>query len=234
MPFGDLLETAVYNSSADSTPDVAFADVTAGNLIVSCVFVGDDTDVVPNGDLLQAVEASDAGQTDSLAIGYRVIVGGDGLTWGWTQDNADQACLINREFEGPWEASPLDVTDTTAFADDQGTMVAGPTATTAQNDELIIAAWSKRTRAIPQTITLNSVSDSFINLLNEDNEPASASMKGVATATKVLTATGTPQTTGTFNIATNQRVGACMATFKKQAAAGTAFPHHYYAQQHGA
>lgn len=226
MAFGDIIQTAVFDSDGDSSPDVAFASgVTAGNLIVSACFTGDGG-LTPAGDLLEAVDHLDTGQTDGFSLGYRVVQGGDGTTWGWTQDSADQAALINREFEGPWEASPLDQTDTTAHVDDPDPSVAGPTGTTSQNDELAVAAWSKRVRAGGSgTVTVSAVSDSFTDRLNEDNQAATTAMKGVAMAIKVLTATGTPQSSATITADSGAwRVGALLATFKKAAAVGGATP----------
>lgn len=227
VAFGDLVQSAVANAGTGTTISATFASgVTPGNLIVAVAYSGDGPLSV-SGDLLLAVDHHDTGQDDGFAGGYRVVESGDGTTWGFTQPGSDQWAIILYELEGPWKASPLDQTDTTAFSDETvaNSQTAGPTSTTTQNDEVAVAAWGfRRTTDAPQ-LTISTVSDSFINLLQEDDS-FSDFQKSVAIATKVLTATGTPSTQATFSKGGvgNWRTGALMMTFTKAAEAGGTTP----------
>lgn len=218
VAFGDLVQTAVLDSSGSATVQTTFASgVTTGNLIVAVAYCADATLTVA-GDLLSAIQNDDATTDNGLEIGYRVVQSGDGDTWGFTQPSADQFALILREFEGPWEASPLDQTGTTAHGADPSPQTVTAAGGTAQADELVVAGWGFA-EGVEQSSAVNAVSDSFVSLLNEHNNLGTAFQISVATAFKVLTATGTPSTAATWlpNAGVNLRAGAVLATFKKEA-----------------
>lgn len=222
MAFGDMIQTAVANGISTTVQATFGSAVTTGNLIVAVAFSGDGPLTVA-GTLAEDINHHDTGQDDGFSIGHRVVQGGDGTTWGFTAPGADQFAIILREYEGPWEASPLDQTGTAAFADLVNTQQVTAGGTTSQNDELVVAAWGFRAMASDFTDTPTSVDNSFADLLNEINLPG-ALQKGVGTARKVLTATGTPTVTATFSGGSGfscGRSGALIATYKKGAAVST-------------
>lgn len=220
MAFGDLVQSAVADADANATAQATFASaVTPGNLIVVVTQTGDGP-LTPNGDLLEAVDNHDTGQDDGHAIGYRVVQSGDGTTWGFTQPSADQFEIILYEFEGPWEASPLDQTGVTAFVDSPTSQAVTASGATTQADELVIATWGDRAiGGVGNSAAIAGVDNSFITLLQEHNNFGNSARKSVGIATKVLTATGTPTVTATFDD-TSGRSGAALATFKKGAGGG--------------
>lgn len=226
--FGDILNFGVNNSGGSTNCTATLGgSPTAGSLIVAVCFAGDDADVVPQGDLLEAIENPDVVQTDTTALGYRYVQSGDGTTWGFTQGSSDQIAAIVREFDGGFETTPLDQTGITAYATNDTTIIATVDGATSQNDELAVAGWGYRTLAgQAQTITFDSVSDSFTNLLEEVDQDGTGAEKAVGTAIKVLSTIHTPSTTGTFS-ASNSVVfsaGALMATFKASGGAPAPAP----------
>jgi len=215
--FGDIVQEAVNDSPSSSNVNATFAgSPTAGNLIVVTCFAGDDTDLVVAGTLLEAVENADTTNSDSTAIGYRVVQAADGTTWGFTQNTADQHATIIREFEGPWRPSPLDKTGTTAYTNTVTTQAVTASGTTSKNNELVVAAWGYRvTGGGGDTDTISSVNNSFTNIQNETQGSGTASYKAVGTAIRVLTSTSTPSVTATWSGDGVSRSGATMATFQK-------------------
>jgi hypothetical protein len=127
------------------------------------------------------------------------------------------------QFEGPFEASPLDVTAENEASIGTGvtSIASGTTATTAQADELLVAvfgvsanqSWDNGSRAY---------SNSFTNVaVGQD----STNRAGSAMAKLVVSATGTYTTTMSTTDTGSAAYGAIL-TFKKQAAAGGDTPHH--------
>ena len=174
------------------------------------------------------MDHTDAGSDDGFSGGHWVVTA-DNRTQGFTQPNSDQFALILREYEGPWEASPFDQSGTTAFANStanpQDKLIAAGGATS-QDDELVVVAYSLRDTSSGETYVASAPTESFINLLQEDNQ-AGAFQKSVITADKVLSAIGTPNTQITITRTGGGdpwRSGALLMTFKKAAGGGGSAP----------
>ncbi|MHC4387405.1 MAG: hypothetical protein ACYSX1_02230, partial [Planctomycetota bacterium] len=90
------------------------------------------------------------------------------------------ACVL--EIEGPWESSPVDKTATND-ATSESTTSSGTTGTTSQNDEVAVVGLTKRNQAGGD---YSGWTNSFV-----ERDEEQSSYKGMATATKLLTTTGT-------------------------------------------
>ncbi len=192
-------------SGASSVSAVLSAAPTAGNLLVAYHrWGGAGTDNTPPTGWTVAIESSRTTGT-TTAIYYRIAQSGDSATVTATTGGLSDQILIVLEYSGMAASAVLDVT-AAANAGAAVSAVAGPTATTAQADELAIAGISM-SGAHGGII---SVSDSFT--LEDDGLTG-----GVAS--KILAATGTPQTT--FSWTTSRGWATAIATFKA-AAAGAA------------
>lgn len=221
MAFGDIVQAAV-NDNDGSDPITVTLGVapTIGNLLVLTCYNFDGAGA-PGGTLLEAVERVSALNGDAIGLYYRVVQSGDS-TGPWTVDlaAADQWAAILREYEGPCEASPLDQTGSSERDSGSTTLAVTAGGATVQADELVVAAWGLRAEgAGADTAAVDSVDNSFTDLLNEHNSLGQAWHLLVATAKKVLTGTGTPTVTATAGSLAFEAT-AVLATFKKSAAGG--------------
>ena len=220
MAFGAIVQGPVSQASliqvvGSGTAVTATFDsaVTAGNLIVVVHFTG-ATDSQAYAGMTEAVAVTDGTNADQGAIYFRVVQGGDGTTWGANSGGADEHGMLMWEIEGPFAASPLDVTAVNAGnpVTDPGTSFStGTTATTAQNDEVAFAIVTSRN----VFVDVSAWSNSFTGTLK-----AGMANKVVVGGFKVLTATGTVETTATLTLGTGGGCMAGIATFKKAGAGG--------------
>jgi len=126
------------------------------------------------------------------------------------------------EIEGPFEASPLDVSaeDTTHLSTVVTSQSTGTTGTTAQNDELAIAFFVGD--AFQNVDGTRTYTNSFTEVVIGDGSVSRATS---ILAKKVLSATGTVECTFGCTDTGDEMYGA-IATFKKQAAGGSVIPKH--------
>lgn len=196
--FGTLIQSKVSSTATcvlDSSP-------TAGNLLT---FEHHDLggDTTPGSGMTSAVEILNTNATDELGLHYRIVQGGDGTSW--TVGTSGGANLfVCREWEGPFDATPLDVTASTTVTIAPATKSSGTTGTTAVATSLAIASLSQR----DVTVTVTSWSNSFTGAAQAVDANSS-----INTAYKVLSATGAQETTATMSAAAGQMVG-LIAVFK--------------------
>ena len=220
MAFGDIVQgpqgqaSLIQAVSSDTVIEVTFTNSPAvGNLIVAVHFTG-ATDSQAYTGMTEAVPVTDGTNSDQGAIYFRVVQAADGKTWGANSGGADEHGIIVWEIEGPFAASPLDQTAVNAgnpvTAPGSGLMSTGTTGTTSQNDEVAIAIVTDRGGD-----SVSSWSNTFVN-----SERGPMDAKTVFGAFKVLTATGTVETTATMSSGADVYM-AGIATFKKAAASAT-------------
>lgn len=231
MAFGDTVNTA-EGTAASGAGTVTFTLATAGNLLIfhigrSAAHGGGGTWGTPTGwtDLPNSTPGSgnmSSGGWYKISDGTETSV----TTNGTLEAGAWHATVT--EYEGPFAASPLDVT-----ADNEtniGTIVtsqtSGTTGTTAQADELAIAMFGADSAA--SVDTGRAYTNSFTEVIFS-NAAVSPGRGASIIAKKVLSATGTVESTFSTSDVGDEMYGA-MATFKKQASA-TGNPWYAYAQQ---
>ena len=206
MAFGDLVEAVSGNDEGTDSITLTLTGATAGNLLIFVHFTGNDNTNPPTN-FTQAVAQNDSGNADDLGIHYKIATGGETSITATSDDTDDEQMGILAEFEGPFDATPLDVTASNGPTSETTTST-GTTGTTAQASELAIGAVSMR--------SLTNVS-AWSNSYTEFGDQQSTLAKTVAAAYLVLTATGTAETTATHGSATS--MGA-IATFKAAGGGG--------------
>ena len=210
MSFGDITQSGTNTVQSASSIAVTLGSTpTEGNLLVACHFTGHANSIAPSG-FSEAVALTDTPNTDQGAIYYKVAGSGESTTITATSGGSNEQTLTVLEIEGPWNASPLDVT-ASAGPSSTSTRDTGTTGTTAQADEVAVAMVTWRHSDQDTTTTW---SDSFV----EQSENVRTNYKGHSTATKLLTSTGTVTTTATMSNTLTSMGG--VALFKKQAAGG--------------
>lgn len=202
--FGDIIQAEQAIAYPATSVTVNIASATAGNLLVCTHFTGDGNSTAPSG-FTEAVAVTDGIREDALAIYWKIAAGGE-TSVAPGSDASDEHGAAVIEIEGPWESSPVDKTATND-ATMESTTSSGTTATTSQADEVAVCALSTRSLAPGYSSWTNSF------LEQEDIEMAN---KITAAATKLLSSTGTVETTATHSLEWSM---GCVATFKKGAAA---------------
>lgn len=118
------------------------------------------------------------------------------------------------EISGLQTTSVLDQTATANIASPATSTTVGPTGTTAQADELVVAVLSTETGDTNLNLTVPS---GYTEIATEQN---GNSLAGHQSAYKIVTATGTQSATWTHDGTAN--TGSLIATFKAAAAGGSA------------
>lgn len=182
----------------DSTP-------TEGNLMILALSLRSSGDgiILPSG---WTKQIDNTGNT-TLAMGWKIAGAGESSDVLVSYDDTTGSALIIGEFSGI-DGTPFDVSQTGSGGPVKAS-TAGPTASTAQNDELAVAATAVRQDGGAWV----SWSDSFIT--GDDIVSTSASVAHIAWCYKILTAIGTPQVTGTWT--NNQDFVDGILTFKAAA-----------------
>lgn len=219
MAFGD--RTLVGQSAGSSTsPSHSFGGTaTSGRLLVAGLIVDDGVDLtaIPTG-------WSEAVHADNTVVGtyqlYKISDGTETSISG-TLASSQEWTILFAQYEGPFDATPLDVTTSNYESSNQSTGSTGTTGTTAQNDELAVAIMGCQD-GDAQDGTPGSAADSWTNSFADVTSHRQGSAVGDAGAYmgyRVLTATGTVETTCDWNN-TNSRSHNTVATYKKGAAGG--------------
>lgn len=208
MAFGDLIQspTATVQTATSVTVTLVTTAI-SGNLLVCIHFTGASDSTAPTG-FTEAVAVTDGGNADQGAIYYKISDGTEtAVTPGSGASDENMAQVL--EFEGPWDASPLDQTASSAVSTTQNP-VSGTTGTTAVADEISVVGITAR--AGSQVV--------FSSWLNSYTESADifTNFKNLGVSWKLLTATGTTSSGATL-IASLTAMG-MIATFKKEAAGG--------------
>lgn len=211
MAFGDIIQNPSPGSGSGTSITVNFASgPTEGNLLVACHMTGNANSIAPTG-WSEGVTITNATESDECGIYYKIAGASEGTGVTCTSDASDEHVLIIIEIEGPWESSPVDLAEAEARQASGTTYTCNPAGTTSQADEVAVALIYTRNDAN----STMSWSDSFV-----DRGVGTSSYKSAAAATKLLTATGSVTTTGTYGNSDVAQGG--MVTFKKQAAVGAA------------
>ena len=216
MAFGDVLQTKTASTGSAASVSVTFdSAVTAGNLILLFHSTGSDLSN-PGTGMTEALVMDNAPDSDQVALYYRVVITADGATWSAACSPNDENALLGLEVEGPFAASPLDQTAVNSGnpvnAPGDADLTTGTTGTTAQADEFAAAIVGGR----HSTQTIASLTNSFV-----DRGEVGSAAKFVGAGTKVLTATGTVETTWSFDNTPVDDYLSGIATFMKAGAAGT-------------
>jgi hypothetical protein len=188
MAFGDIIQTQSANAYPATSVTVNISSAVANNLLVCVHFTGSPDSQAPSG-FTEAVAVTDpvaGGNGDQAAIYWKIAAGGEtSVVPGSSTSDENMACVL--EIEGPWESSPVDKTATND-ATSESTTSSGTTGTTSQNDEVAVVGLTKRDQASGD---YSGWTNSFV-----ERDEEQSSYKGMATATKLLTTTGTQETSG--------------------------------------
>lgn len=210
MAFGDIIQTQTATSEDTTSLSISITSATADNLLVCCHFTGDGDSTAPSG-FTESVFRTNTPDQDQGAIYHKIAAGGEtSVAPGSGASDEHVGCVM--EIEGPWDASPLDVTAATGRNNNVTSTSSGTTATTAQNDEFAVAQICLR----DSVTVVSSWTNSFV-----ERSEINTATKASASATKLLTATGTVETTGSHSTADSLGM---VATFKKGAAAAALLP----------
>lgn len=223
MAFGDLVQSK-NGIEATPSPGATFITVTfdsaptEGNLLVAFHYSGNGVVTEPSGWsvafwLTQPVDDDEGGMF------YKVAGSSESSSVTVTCAAVNEHVMTIAEFEGPWNASPFDVESHSAYTVTSSPLSTGTTGTTAQADELLLylatgrddgaepvgggASWT----GSPTQIALHECQNKWLHC-----------------SYKLLTATGTQESTWstTNSYGTGHHVG--IAAFKKAAAGGPVVP----------
>lgn len=195
------------------------AGATAGNLLVATLSgtaagVGSAVKQWTSAGWAEAARDPFSSDVYGVEIMYKVAAGGETAV-GFAIDGSTGFfhSAVMAEYSGLAATSPLDVFANDGTNSSVGTTsrATGTTGTTAQADELAIAAVGQG-----NTVTALSWTNSFAT--RDSNAQAGS---GVYLADKILSATGTVTSTASWT--TSRIAGGCVATFKGSVAAGDAF-----------
>lgn len=210
MAFGDIIQSAEGSAYPATSVTVNINAAVGGNLLVCAHFTGDDNSTAPSG-YAEAVAVTDGGNADQGAIYWKVAAGGETSVVPGS-DGSDEHMAIAVEIEGPWEGSPVDKTATDG-PDTRADTPTGTTAETSQADEVAVAGITLR----DSSPNFGSWTDSFVDQKAGVNSPN----KSLAAATKLLSSTGTVDTSITHDSGVSMGM---IATFKKAAVGGISVP----------
>lgn len=223
MAFGDTVQTSPTgtNTSGEASATLS-SGATAGNLLVFAIARSAVTAITGDWGAITGWTAfpQSPGNTGNLgsAAWWKIAAGGETSVTTASTDETGNWCAVVTEYEGAFAASPLDVQaeDETHISSTATTQSSGTTATTAQNDALAIAYFGADNGS--NVTDGRSYSNSFTEVVFA-NSGARAS---VTVCKKVLSATGTVETTFTTTDTGDEMYGA-VAVFKK-ASSGSVVP----------
>lgn len=203
--FGDIIQRAKANAPSGA-PVVTLTvnlDYTAisGNLLICAHFTSDINSIAPTG-FSEAVAITNTTNNDELAIYYKISDGTE-TSVNPSSGISDEQAAIVWEIEGPWDASPFDVSATNAETTETTTST-GTTGTTAQADEVAVTGIAVR-------VVSHHDDESWTNSFKEVDEETT-DLKSMSSSMKVLSATGAQETS--VDHASGISIG-CIATFKK-------------------
>ena len=216
MAFGDIVQRAEGANTDENSLTVAYGVTPApGNLLVAIQMTGATScDLVTSGgnNWTSAVHWQNTTELDAARVWWRIAGASEAMSVTATPSALDENGLLLLEIEGPWESSPIDQTTNPGRQAGGGSSYSvGTSGTTAQADEVAVAAVYTRNagnNGTSWTQTFGGHASSTVSSAN----------KSISAATKLLTATGTVETTYTMSQAAVAQGG--LVTFKKQAAAG--------------
>jgi hypothetical protein len=218
MAFGDTVQSVDSTWTGEGT--INFGAATAGNLLIVVEArgaphsAGGAWGAPADWNIIQ-----DSGvNTGNMAAAfyYKIAEGGEtSFTTSHTNESG-VGQIAFAEFEGPFAASPLDVSaeDATHLSTVVTSQSTGTTGTTAQADELAIAAFAADSQSTVDGGGTRNYSNSFAEVIFTDVQTSRAS---AMIAKKILSATGTVECTFSVTDTGDEMYGA-VATFKKAGA----------------
>lgn len=213
--FGDVVQLMVDTAVDNAAPTLTFDNTpTPGNLLLAIHDDSEGGSDAPSG-FTEAVSLLDVPNDNDAAIYWKIAGGSEPTTVTFDSSSAgsDNVIMI-MEIEGTWESSPVDQTDTNALVDSD-TYTAGPTGTTSQDDEFVVAFLDVRDSG-DAGVTSN-FDNGFISQTGDLHLFNAGPFSSIVIGTKVLTTTGTPTTSATFE--SSQDGQTLMATFMQGALA---------------
>ena len=217
MAFGDIIQRAEASNDNASSLTLAYgATPTPGNLLVAVQMTGATScDLVASGgnNWTSAIHWQNATELDAARLWWRIAAASEATSVVATPSATDENGLLLLEIEGPWESAPVDqTTDPGRQALGGSTYSVGTSGTTTQANEVAVAAVYTRNATNNGT----SWTQTFVA---HAGSTVSSTNKSISAATKLLTATGTVETTYTLTTAAVAQGG--LVTFKKQAGGPT-------------
>ena len=203
--FGDIIQSVADSNEGDLT--LTFDQTaTSGSLLVVAVFDAGGAATQPSG-WSYAASVYDTPNADEGVIWFKVSDGTETQVV-LASGSPEEEEAVFYEVYGPWAASPLDTTANSGPTE-TATISTGTTGTTAQADEFAVALFTSRDNGDSVTSWSNSFTD-----LHGIVAATGGGSKSAGSAYKILTSTGTVETTCT-KTSTSSSMGV-VATFKKQ------------------
>lgn len=214
MAFGDTIQSVESSSASSSSTAPSWSAAVAGNLLIvmgATSAVDGSTAWTASG--YSVIKSSGTTGNVGGALLYKIAAGGEtGTTLDRVTTTGNMRAAM-AEIEGPFAASPLDVSehDTTNLSTVVTSQPSGTTATTAQADALAIAGFAADQAA--NVDVTRAYSNSFTEIIfgSASVSPARAA---AALAKRILSATGT--FSSTFSVVdTGDEMYGTIAIFKK-------------------
>lgn len=208
-----LVQTKTYFSTADSTTHSLTLDSTPveNNIVIVFITSGASITTGPGGGTYSsAVSGSDFVRGHCY---YKVAGAGESTSIGITISVADAVCMHAYEYSGITTTSPVDQTVSAVDVGSGTTIVSGTTGTTTQANEIAFVSAHMRTSEVPaQSVT--AWTNSFVILNETKSTGAGNSDMLLNVASKLLSSTGTQQSTGSITTGGLGNDVALVATFK--------------------
>ncbi len=212
MAFGDITQSAEsYSSSSATTHVTTFGSTpTTGALLVATHMTGaagSDACASGGNGWTSSLAITNATESDETEIYHRIAEASEATEVTATASASDEHGLILIEFDAGangWKAEGdvLDIAEADARDASGTTFAIGPTAATAQNNEVAVAAVYTR------NLSGNEIATDWSNsYIGDSSRVGASSNKTIAVATKVLTTTGAQSTTHTFASSTVSQGG---------------------------
>ncbi len=217
MAFGDPIQSKSNGGEAASATTVTLdATATSGNLLVGIVnYRADRTGgAAPTGWTLDfdfQRSTTESGAAVDQTFFYKISDGTETAATFTITSTGYLAAAIH-EYEGPWPADPTDVNSSAdTGAGNAKTLATGATGTTAVADSVAISIGHNEDAGVVD----DAWSDSFT--IRESNQPSGSAM--VSTADKLLSATGTVETTFSYSTGIGKHLTASVAVYSGVVAA---------------
>lgn len=218
-----FVQSAQASADAGANPTVTYAAPAEGNLMAIGAYVGQDVGsgavniTTPAGWTAGVTEFDQSGgnQATALQIFYKIAGASEGTSTQVVHDgDGGSSCILEFiEFSGI-NGTPLDVVQTNGRNDSTAnTISTGTTAATAQAKEVAIAFCGLADDDATGATWKNSFTGQEFRVQagSETGVPGDIS---AALAYKILSATGTQETTATFTAAGNDEASGGIVTFK--------------------
>lgn len=225
MAFGTTTQSASGSGTSGDASATLSVGATAGNLLVFAVA----RSATASGGAWGSISGFTAGQQSDPGAGnnmcgatwWKIATGGEtAVSTSMTTPAGNWTATIV-EYEGPFAATPLDVSaqDATNVSTTVTSQSTGTTGTTAQADALAVGMVAIDSGA---NFGTTQYSNSFVEVIMA----TSGVRAGHVQAKKILSATGTVETTLSYSAGgTADEMYGCVLVWKKDTGGGAATPH---------